>query len=147
MPYKDIAPLPKQATIIAGLAVVGAMAFGLALSYYKNVLFDRQLDVMSGQNDKLRQEIEDGHRTLEYLQSEQYRDKYAKQHLNKVSAGENVLILPAEESIFSVAATPEEEDRQRDIRYEQLLRDMPIIEHWQLYLLHRDQLEELKRSI
>ena len=62
MAYKNVNPFSKQITILIGLFVVGMMSFGLALSYYKNILFDRQLDIMKDQNNKLRDEIVARHR-------------------------------------------------------------------------------------
>lgn len=148
MAYKDIAPLSNQVTILAGLCVVGAMAFGLALSYYKNVLFDQRLDVMKGQNDDLRAEITDGYKNLEYLQSLQYKDKYAKQNLNKINPGEKVLIFT---DVVSTPATeladPVAHDVQKNAQYEELLRNMPVFEHWKLFLFRRNELENLRTQL
>ncbi|MDP7247931.1 MAG: hypothetical protein QF741_04900, partial [Candidatus Peribacteraceae bacterium] len=66
MAYKDLEPVSKQLTIAVGLTVVGFMAFGLILSYYRNVLFDQTLIDMKGQNNGLRASIEEGYRSLEY---------------------------------------------------------------------------------
>jgi hypothetical protein len=144
VPYNEVAPIPKQMTIVIGLCVVGLMAFGLALSYYKNILFDRQLLTMQDRNVHLQKEIEKGYDQLEYYQSDQYKDKYAKENFGLLRAGEKVLILnePAEMEPVkrSVDLTPEE----KQAIYEENLRNIRVIDHWALYLFHRDQVENLK---
>jgi len=145
--YSDIAPIPKQMTILIGLCVVGLMAFGLALSYYKNILFDRQLLSMQERNNRLKREIMDGYGQLQYLQSTQYRDKYAKEYLGLLSPGENVLILhtPAEPVLFSKETELTGEDKQAI--YEENLRNIRIIDHWKLFLFNRDKIDELKKGV
>ena len=72
MAYQQLEPVSRQLTIVIGLAVVGFMAFGLALSYYRNALFEQTLENISVQNDQLRSKIEQGYKNLEYYQSAQY---------------------------------------------------------------------------
>jgi len=145
--YSDIAPIPKQMTILIGLCVVGLMAFGLALSYYKNILFDRQLLSMQERNNRLKREIMDGYGQLQYLQSTQYRDKYAKEYLGLLSPGEKVLVLhtPAEPVLFSKETELTGEDKQAI--YEENLRNIRIIDHWKLFLFNRDKIDELKKGV
>jgi len=133
-------------TIVIGLCVVGLMAFGLALSYYKNILFDRQLLAMQERNNKLKREIMDGYGQLRYLQSTQYRDKYAKEYLGLLSPGEKVLVLhtPAEPVLFSKETELTGEDKQAI--YEENLRNIRIIDHWKLFLFNRDKIDELKKE-
>jgi len=89
MPYRNLEPVSKQLTIVVGLTVVGFMAFGLALSYYRNVLFEQTLLNMKKQNIVLSEHIGHGYRDLEYYSSGQYKDKYAKENLGLVNPGEN----------------------------------------------------------
>ena len=114
MPYKDIAPIPKQMTIVIGLCVVGLMAFGLALSYYKNILFDQQLVTMQERNAKLRDEVTNGYMDLRYYQSVQYKDKYAKENFGLLQPDEKVLFVskPVEPVLFSktLDMSPEEKE-------------------------------------
>ncbi len=148
MPYKDIAPISKQLTIIIGLCVVGAMAFGLALSYYNNILFDRQLSVMADQNEKLAQQITESNKTLDYLQSPQYKDKYAKENLNRQNDGEKTLILMGHENGLGFQAqTGSGDELDREAIFEQEMRDIPVIEHWRLYLFEQERLEDLKKKL
>jgi cell division protein FtsB len=148
MAYRHIEPVSKQVTIVVGLTVVGLMAFGLALSFYRNVLFDQTLATIGEKNDELRGTIEAGKRELEYYESAQYKDKYAKENLGKVTPGEQILIF-TQQVDRTEGAIPQQNDTvsdQQEAAYLELLRQMPILEHWKLFLFHKEKIEDLKRS-
>lgn len=145
MSYQQAEPLSRQATILIGLTVVGFMAFGLALSFYKNVLFEQTLTGIAQSNDNLRIQIEEGRKDLEYFRSAQFKDKYAKENLNRMNPGEKVLIIH-EADVSPDTGSPELIEERREAAYLEMLRQMPVIEHWQLYLFHRTRAEELKQS-
>lgn len=148
MPYRDLEPLSKQLTIVVGLTVVGFMAFGLALSFYRNVLFEETLQNLSQQNDKLRQQNADSQMNLEYLRSSQYKDKYAKENFGKANPGEHVLIITDDVKPEGAdALNSQKSAEQEQALFDQLLRQMPVIEHWDLYLFHREKIEELRKSL
>lgn len=147
MAYSDVNPLSKQITILTGLFVVGMMTFGLALSYYKNILFDRRLDVMAQQNDKLREENTLKHEQLQYVESAQYKDKYAKQNFNRINPGEQVVILMTEDEIQAADVPVEDEQARREFLFEELLKSKPVIEHWELYLFKKKEIEEIKKAL
>ena len=85
MAYQNLEPVSKQLTIVIGLTVVGFMAFGFALSFYRNLLFEQTLGEIGMQNNVLRERIAEGHRSLEYFQSSQYKDKYSKERKDKAN--------------------------------------------------------------
>lgn len=148
MPYRDLEPLSKQLTIVVGLTVVGFMAFGLALSFYRNVLFESTLQNLSGQNRTLRDKIGLGYRDLEYYRSSQYKDKYAKETLGKLNPGEKVLMITNRPEESSGSSDDESEFTLRQqAAFEELLRQMPVIEHWKMYLFRKEEVERLKRSL
>ncbi|PIR53854.1 hypothetical protein COU75_03935 [Candidatus Peregrinibacteria bacterium CG10_big_fil_rev_8_21_14_0_10_42_8] len=148
MAYQNLEPVSKQLTIVIGLTVVGFMAFGFALSFYRNLLFEQTLEEIGTQNSVLQEQIEDGHRNLEYFQSSQYKDKYAKENLNLVRPGEHILIIThKEENSFSLSEGNEAEIEQKEAAYFELMRQMPVLEHWKLYLFHKDKIEELKMNL
>lgn len=138
--------LSKQLTIGVGLTVVGFMAFGLALSFYRNALFDQTLEEIRGQNGILRGKIDQGFRGLEYYRSAQYKDKYAKQNLGKISPGEQVLII-TEQGPPDILSDDAPLQEQQEAAYIDLLQQMPKIEHWKLYFFYPERIEEIKRSL
>ncbi len=134
-------------TIVTGLSVVGLMAFGLAVSYYKNVLFDRQLEVMEERNIALKNEIAHNRADLYYLESTQYKDKYAKENFNLLRSGEKILFLPKKEAFRSLLGSPVLTPEEKQAVYEENLRNIRVIDHWRLYLFHRSTIEDLKKDL
>lgn len=141
-------PLSRQLTIVIGLTVVGFMAFGLALSFYRNILFDQTLGDMRKQNAQMARGNEDAKRELEYLHSLQHKDKYAKENLGRVSDGEKVLIITQSAQEVPFGEEPDAAGtEQQEARFLELLRQMPILEHWQLFLFQPQRVEELRRGV
>ncbi len=150
MPYKkDIQPVSKQLTIVVGLTVVGFMAFGLALSYYRNILFDRTLLNLQADNDKIAAQIAQGYSDLEYYQSDQFKDKYGKENLNKIDAGEKMIIInePNVDTFATSTDTTAADQERKDAAYFELLRQMPTLEQWNIFFFHRDKIEQLKEGL
>jgi cell division protein FtsB len=149
MPYhKDIEPLSKQLTIVIGLTVVGFMAFGLALSYYRNIIFDKTLASLQTDNDKLAAAIVEGQRDLEYYQSDQFKDKYAKENLGKADAGEKMIVLNEPHvDTFVTDQNNTTDQTRRDAAYFQLLQQMPVLEQWNLFFFNRDKIDTLKQAL
>ena len=150
MPYQqDIEPISKKFTIVIGLTVVGFMAFGLALSFYRNVLFEETLRDLSKQNEEIAAGIQADYRDLDYFRSEQFLDKYAKENLGKINPGEQVLVI-TEPSVTQIKESTDEDgslEAQKDAAWFELLNQMPVLEHWKLYLFHREQLDALKKGV
>ncbi|MBT3293160.1 hypothetical protein HN512_03620 [Candidatus Peregrinibacteria bacterium] len=149
MSYRKLEPLSRQVTIIIGLGVVSFMAFGLAVSFYRNTLFEQTLNNIEDQNDQLLGDIEQGYRDLEYFTSTQYKDKYAKENLNLINQGEKTLLIAKENLEVEIGMLDRNGilDEQREAKYFELLRQMPIIEHWKLYLFYKEKIEGLKQSL
>ena len=148
MAYQNLEPVSKQLTIVIGLTVVGFMAFGLALSFYRNLLFEQTLGEIGMQNNVLRERIAEGHRSLEYFQSSQYKDKYSKENLNLVRPGEKILVIThTAKDPFILSEDNVAELEQQEAKYFELMRQMPVLEHWKLYLFHKDKIEELKMNL
>jgi hypothetical protein len=148
MQYRDLEPVSKQLTIVVGLTVIGFMAFGLALSFYRNVLFEQTLENIASQNDRLRMQIAQTKSDLDYFQSVQYKDKYAKENLGKLNPGEkSLVILEPPKVIAALTGNEISTDEQREAAFDEYLRQLPILEHWRLYLFHRDEIEKLKAQL
>ena len=146
MHRQEISTFSKRLTILIGLGVVGAMAFCLSISFYRNLIFEETLENLSKRNQDLRAQIDYGLNELEYYRSLQYRDKYAKENLGRINPGEKVLILTEKSPISYLINDNPDRFKQREAAYKQYLQNIPTIEHWRLYLMDYDGLERLKRS-
>jgi hypothetical protein len=124
------------------------MAFGLALSFYRNVMFEQTLLAIDSKNEQLRNQIDIGKRELAYYGSRQFKDKYAKENMGIINPGEKVLIVAEEITPYYLRddGTDGALSEQQEAAYLELLRQMPILEHWKLYLLFPERVDELKRS-
>jgi hypothetical protein len=148
VPYRDLEPISKQLTIVVGLTVVGFMAFGLALSFYRNVLFQETLLSIEGQNKNLRDQVRESQNELDYYRSAQYKDKFAKENIGRLNPGERVLLITQlTPPPGSVTAVTQEITEDQEAAFEEELRQIPVYLHWRLFLFERDKIEELKRSI
>ena len=124
-----------------------AMAFGLSISFYRNLLFEETLETLVQRNRALRDDIDHGLESLAYYRSLQYRDKYAKENLGLLNPGEKVLILGNNPK--PIAYTEENtltRSEERKAAYRQYLESIPVIEHWRLYLFDPVGLAKLKQS-
>ena len=140
--------MSKQLTIVVGLTVVGFMAFGLALSYYRNILFDTHLVDIAQQNDTLQKHIDDEQGDLDYYRSAQFKDKYAKETLGRLNPGEKLLIITQKPPSADISTGPDfTPTEEQAAAFEETLRQMPVYQHWELYLFQREKIEELKRGI
>lgn len=149
MPYKpDIEPISKQVTIMIGLTVVGFMAFGLALSFYRNILFEQTLETIEQENKVIALQIDQSYRDLAYFRSDQFKDKYAKENMGKLNPGEKMIIItkPANNQTDDIVDDILNKER-REAAYYELLRQMPVIQHWELFLFKREEMEELKKGV
>ncbi len=146
--HKSIEPISKQLTLVVGLTVVGFMAFGLAVSFYRNILFEETLLDLQRGNDLIAAEIDTLYRDLDEVRSDLYKDRFAKQNLGKVNPGEQLLIItePPPRLPGSPLDDPEEQAR-REAAYDELLRQMPVLEHWKLYLFHRERIPKIKEAL
>jgi hypothetical protein len=149
MPASTTQPISKQLTIVIGLTVVGFMAFGLALSFYRNILFEQTLLEIESQNEKIAEEIEQGYQDLEYYRSAQFKDKFAKENLNRLNPGEFVVLIsePPKQPITEGPVDDILERARRDAAFEEYLRQLPVWEHWKLYLFNKEKIEELRRTL
>lgn len=148
MAYQHIEPVSKQLTIVVGLTVVGFMAFGLALSFYRNVLFEQTLEDIDRQNEALRRNIAQGYRELDYYRSAQFKDKYAKENMGLIKPGEKVLIITEESRPLDLSPLEQTTvSEEKEAAFLEFLRQMPVIEHWKLFFFHRERIEELKRAL
>jgi cell division protein FtsB len=141
-----VTPVSKQMTIVIGLSVVGLMAFGLAISYYRNILFDRQLVMMQERNRKLKDDILSDYALLEYYKSFQYRDKYAKENFGLLRTGESVITIHSEApENDKLLPSGELDPVALQALYEERLSNIRVIDHWGMFLFHQSAIDDLRR--
>lgn len=83
-----------QLLIMGGFFFFFYMFFALATSIYRDYKLETEIetfeDVINNLAERANQKPED----LKYLQSDEYKDRYAKENLNLLNPGEKLIILP-----------------------------------------------------
>lgn len=95
--------MPKSKSFTFQLFVMGGflfffyMFFALATSIYKDYQLETEISDFESEIQNLAQMANQKPRDLKYLQSEQYKDRYAKESLNLLNPGEKLIVLPKDE--------------------------------------------------
>lgn len=83
----------QKIIIITGIGSISFMLFFLSQSLYRSYLIDAQLQSFQKKNEAILKDIHDIQGEVEYFASERYKDKHAKEMLNKLQPGEKVIIV------------------------------------------------------
>lgn len=89
--------LQKRFVVIIGSFMVLSMFFFLSRSLYSNYHLDKQIAIYEQENKVLNQKIQELQGDVAYFNTQNYKDKYAKEILNKLNPGEKVLVLHIED--------------------------------------------------
>ncbi len=73
------------------------MFFALATSIYRDYKLETEIQSFQAQVENLATQANQKPANLKYLQSDQYKDRYAKENLNLLNPGEKLIILPQAE--------------------------------------------------
>ena len=86
-------------TLVLGFFVVAYMLYNLTVSIYENYQIEQHIQDFEARNAELREENMQKMDDLQYYISEEYIDKVAKQNLNLINPGEQVIVIPDEDLI------------------------------------------------
>jgi len=83
-----------QLLIMGGFFFFFYMFFSLATSIYRDYKLETEIEVFRGEIDNLADRANQKPSDLKYLQSDEYKDRYAKENLGLLNPGEKLIILP-----------------------------------------------------
>ncbi len=89
----------NPSSLTASIAIGGSLfvslflAFAWGNSLLRQSSIDRKLNAFQAENDRFKEENERLLKLYQYLQSPQYRDKWAKRHKGLAQPGEKVMII------------------------------------------------------
>lgn len=86
-------------SLVLGFFVVAYMLYNLTVSIYENYQIEQHIQDFEVRNAELREENMQKMDDLQYYISEEYIDKVAKQNLNLINPGEQVIVIPDEDLI------------------------------------------------
>ncbi len=70
------------------------MFFALATSIYRDYKLETEIETFEDEINNLADRANQKPSDLKYLQSDEYKDRYAKENLNLLNPGEKLIILP-----------------------------------------------------
>jgi cell division protein FtsB len=88
-----------QLFVMGGFFFFFYMFFALATAIYRDYKFETEKQVFEKEIDQLAQLANEKPEDLKYLQSAEYKDRYAKENLNLLNPGEKLIILPQPDQV------------------------------------------------
>ncbi|MFH0837809.1 MAG: septum formation initiator family protein [Patescibacteria group bacterium] len=83
-----------QLLIMGGFFFFFYMFFALAISIYHDYKLESEIDTFKNEINSLADLVNQKPYDLKYLESDEYKDRYAKENLNLLNPGEKLIILP-----------------------------------------------------
>lgn len=100
-----------QLTIVGGFLVFFYMFFALATSLYRDYRLERNIQKFEDEINRLADIAQQKPRDVDYYQSKEYKDKYAKENLNLLNPGEKLIIIPRADKVVKSEVIPDRFDR------------------------------------
>lgn len=86
-------------TLVVGFFVVAYMLYNLTVSIYENYQIEQHIEDFKERNAALVEDNQQKMDDLQYYISDEYIDKVAKQNLNLINPGEQVIVIPDEDLV------------------------------------------------
>lgn len=83
-----------QLFVMGGFLFFFYMFFALTTSIYRDYKLNTEIDSFRSEINNLAKTADQKPLDLKYLESNQYKDRYAKENLNLLNPGEKLIILP-----------------------------------------------------
>lgn len=121
--------LQLQTILVVGFIIIAYMLFNLAISMYNDYQVNLRLRTYAEENARIASDNLRKKEEYDYVNSDLFKDKYAKENLNRFQEGEKVIVLTEKtENIF--AKKPIIEEKEQKIERMILL---PNREQWKEY--------------
>jgi len=92
-------PFTLQLIIVGGFLVFLYIFFALTTSIYRDYKLEVNIEKFEDEINNLATLAEQKPKDVGYYESEEFKDKYAKESLNLLNPGEKLIIIPQEEQI------------------------------------------------
>ena len=132
-------PFVIQLVIVGGFLIFIYIFFALAASVYKDYKLELNIEKFENAIENLAEMASQKPKDVKYYQSEEYKDKYAKESLNLLNPGEKLIIIPNEEKIVKSEVIVE------SFYHENVLK-LPNRNQWWEYFVGRTLSVEIKQE-
>lgn len=128
--------LQIQTMLIIGFVIISYMLFNLGISIYNDYQVNLRLKRYAAENQRISSDNLNKKEEYQYFNSDLFKDKYAKENLNKLNAGEKMIVLPEKtESFFE--ENPVMSDKEEKIERIILISNR---QQWKEYFFGKDYL-------
>ena len=124
-------PFVLQLVIVGGFLIFLYIFFALATSIYRDYKLEVNIQQFEDAIARLAEMADQKPKDIKYYQSEQYKDKYAKENLNLLNPGERLIIIPQEEKIVKSVSVIDRFDYPADVL------ELPNRNQWREYFFGR----------
>jgi cell division protein FtsB len=107
-------PFIIQFVIVGGFIVFLYIFFALATSIYKDYQLEKNIGSFQDEISNLDALAKQKPKDVSFYQSEEFKDKYAKESLNLLNPGEKVIIIPTDDQVVK-SETATDRFEQEDI--------------------------------
>jgi len=114
---KTLNPTTKW-ILIAEFIIAVYMLIALVLSQYRSFVVEKYIDKFELENQELALKNEDLSDDYAYFTSPEYQEKIAKQNFGLINRGEEVLFIPASETVLDKDFEAEIEQEQKNFYQE-----------------------------
>lgn len=94
----------SQLIIVGGFLIFIFLFFSLTKSVYEDYRLEQDFQSFEDAVNELEALAKRKPSDVAYFNSKQYRDRYAKENLNRINSGERVIIIPKEEQVVKTEA-------------------------------------------
>ncbi|KKU79713.1 MAG: hypothetical protein UY05_C0023G0005 [Candidatus Peregrinibacteria bacterium GW2011_GWA2_47_7] len=122
-----------KVVLLLEFLLVSYMLYVLMSSVYRSYQIDRHIEQFELENTQLAVENEQLSKDFKYYTSPEYKDKIAKQSLGLVNPGEEVIVLPADETV--VVSLIEQEQESNERRWDSYTN----AQKWWIFFFDRDR--------
>lgn len=92
-------PFTLQLVVVGGFLVFMFIFSALAKSVYQDYKLEQDIKAFEEAVNELEVLASQKPKDVEYYQSEEYKDRYAKENLNLINPGERLIIIPKDEQV------------------------------------------------
>lgn len=100
-------PFFQQLIIVGGFMAFLYVFFALATSVYRDYKLEVNIDEFKSEIEELARMANQKPKDVAYFQSNQYKDRYAKENLNLLNPGERLIIIPREDQVVKSEVVPD----------------------------------------
>jgi cell division protein FtsB len=130
-------PFVLQLVIVGGFLVFIYIFFALATSIYRDYKLEVNIEQFENEIERLADLAQQKPKDIEYYQSNEYKDRYAKESLNLLNPGERLIIIPQEDQIVKSEVVV-------DRFYHTQVLELPYRNQWWEYFFGRTLSLEIK---